>query len=323
MTDLTSSDQPSPAPLAPLRDVVADYAAASRSAATMRAYTQGWQHFTAWCDQRQVVALPAAPETVAAYLADLAQNGRKVATLTRRLAALAQAHQLAGFPSPTRDERVRTVLKGIKRTIGVAQRAKSPATTEVLKLLLDQLPDSLLGVRDRALLLIGFAGAFRRSELVGLDLADIQTDPQGLLLTVRRSKTDQEGAGVVKAIPYGRNEETCPVRALALWREQAGLTKGDGPLFRPMDRHGNVKPQRLTTQSVALVVKRYAAAAGLDPDQFAGHSLRAGLPTSAAQRGVDERNIMRQTNHRSVLMVRRYIRDGERWRNNAAGQVGL
>jgi site-specific recombinase XerD len=321
-SDLPIVPETPAAPLAPLRAVVADYAAASRSAATMRAYTQGWQHFTSWCDERQVIALPAAPETVAAYLADLAQNGRKVATLTRRLAALAQAHQLAGFPSPTRDERLRTVLKDIKRTIGVAQRAKSPATTEVLKLLLDQLPDSLLGVRDRALLLIGFAGAFRRSELVGLDLADIQTDPQGLLLTVRRSKTDQEGAGIVKPIPYGRNEETCPVRALALWRELAGLTNGDGRLFRPMDRHGNVKPQRLTDQSVALVVKRYAAAR-LDPDQFAGHSLRAGLPTSAAQRDVSERDIMRQTNHRSVLMVRRSIRDGERWRNNAAGQVGL
>ncbi|HEU4324771.1 MAG TPA: site-specific integrase [Roseiflexaceae bacterium] len=324
MTDLPALPSPDEAPLAPLADLVAEYAAASRSPATIRAYNQGWNDFQRWCEQRHLPPLPATPATVAAYLADLAQRGLKVATLTRRLAALAQAHQLAGHPSPTRDERVRTVLKGIKRTIGTAQVAKAPATVDVLVLMLEQVPtDTMKGIRDRALLLIGFAGAFRRSELVGLDLGDIQRVPQGLVITVRRSKTDQEGEGMIKAIPYGRNEETCPVRALDAWLAAAKLTNKSEPIFRPVDRHGNVKGTRLDDQSVALIVKHYAEKAGLDPELFAGHSLRAGLPTSAAAAGVEERDIMAQTGHRSTQMVRRYIRDGERFRNNAAGRVGL
>ena len=156
-----------------------------------------------------------------------------------------------------------------------------------------------------------------------LDLGDVQRVPQGLVITVRRSKTDQEGEGMTKAIPYGRNEETCPVRALDAWLAVAKLTNKCEPILRPVDWHGNVKGTRLDDQSVALIVKHYAEKAGLDPNLFAGHSLRAGLPTSAAAAGVEERDIMAQTGHRSTQMVRRYIRDGECFQNNAAGRVGL
>ena len=297
------------------------YARASRSPATKRAYTHDWQHFQTWCSDNQYSSLPATPETVANYLATLADQGRAVATLTRRIAAISQAHQLAGHPSPTRDERVRTVMKGIKRTIGVAQTQKAPATIEVLRVLIEHIGEGLLGTRNRALLLVGFAGAFRRSELVSLDVGDVVFVPAGMVITLRQSKTDQEKEGVKKAIPCGVFPATCPVRALQAWVRTANITSG--PIFRPLDRHGNIKQLRLTSQSVALVIKRYAALAKLDVADFAGHSLRAGFATTAGAARVAERDIMRQTGHQSVQMVRRYIREGELFRDNAAGQVGL
>ena len=182
-------------------------------------------------------------------------------------------------------------------------------------------PDALLGVRDRALLLVGFAGAFRRSELVGLDKQDCEFTNDGLVLMLRRSKNDQEAQGRKVAIPYGSHPETCPVRALQEWLEASGIT--EGALFRSMNRHRQIQSKRLSGYGVALVVKRYAEAAGLDPAKYAGHSLRAGLATSAAIGGASERSIMAQTGHKSVAMVRRYIREGSMFRENAAAKVGL
>jgi integrase len=180
---------------------------------------------------------------------------------------------------------------------------------------------ALLGLRNRALLLVGFGGAFRRSELVGLDAADVRFVREGLVLTLRRSKTDQEAAGELKAIPYGERLESCPVRALQAWLEAAGITSG--ALFRPVTCWGRVAERQLSDQVVALVVKQRAVALGLDPRAYAGHSLRAGLATAAARAGVEERDIMRQTGHRSERMVRKYIREGQLFRNNASGRVGL
>ena len=177
-----------------------------------------------------------------------------------------------------------------------------------------------MGKRDRALLLVGFAGAFRRSELVSLDVADVAFDPNGLTIRLRRSKTDQEGEGRKVGLPYGSNLATCPVRALQEWLHVAAIT--NGALFVGINRHGT--PQgRLSACAVALIVKKVVAAAGLNPDLYAGHSLRAGLATSAAMAGVSERSIMAQTGHKSVMMVRRYIRDGSLFRENAAAGIGL
>jgi integrase len=181
--------------------------------------------------------------------------------------------------------------------------------------------DGPLGIRDRALLLIGFAGAFRRSELTSLDVADLDFIGNGMTIRLRRSKTDQEGRGETVGIPWGANRETCPVLALQAWLDTAAITTG--PIFRPIDRHGNIRPQRLSDRAVALIVKRHAEAAGLDAAKYSGHSLRAGLATSAAMGGASERAIMRQTRHRSLPMVRRYIREGDLFRENAAAQVGL
>lgn len=298
-----------------------DYAARARAANTKRAYQNDWHDFTSWCAEQGLQPLPAAPQTIALYLTARAETHR-VSSLQRRLSAISQAHQAAGFPPiSTRQEPLHSVWMGIKRDKGTAQRGKAPVVTEELRAMVATLPDSLLGIRDRALLLLGFAGAFRRSELVSLDVDDVNMTRDGVIVTLRRSKTDQEGQGQKIGIPYGSNPATCPVRALQAWLEASGIT--EGPLFRAIDRHGNLQPGRLSDKAVALVVKRWAAAAGLDPTKYAGHSLRAGLATAAAAAGVNERVIMNQTRHRSVMMVRRYIRDGSLFRENAAAMVGL
>jgi integrase len=246
---------------------------------------------------------------------------RKASTLQRRLSAISQAHQAAGHPTPTRDIAVRVVFAGIRRAHGTAQTGKTPVLTADLRLMVAALPESRLGVRDRALLLLGFAGAFRRSELVGLDVTDVTVSRDGLVIRLRRSKTDQEGQGRTIGIPYGSRPMTCPVRALQDWLSYSGIKSG--PLFRPLDRHGNMRATRFSDRGVARVVQRAALAAGLDPADFAGHSLRAGLATSAAAAGVSERAIMAQTGHKSLPMVRRYIRDGSLFNENAAAGVGL
>jgi integrase len=181
--------------------------------------------------------------------------------------------------------------------------------------------ESMIGIRDRALILLGFAGAFRRAELVGLNVMDLDFNRDGLTITLRRSKTDQEGQGRRVGIPYGSNPETCPVRVLQWWLDQAAIT--DGPVFRSLTRHGRVRPDRLSPGDVARVVKKLAVRAGLDSAKYAGHSLRAGHATSAAASGASERSIMNQTGHRSVEMVRRYIREGSLFRENSGGKLGL
>ena len=190
-----------------------------------------------------------------------------------------------------------------------------------LRRMIARLPENLLGVRDRALLLIGFCGAFRRSELVALDAADVAITRDGLVVTIRRSKTDQEGEGRKIGIPYASHVETCPVRSFQEWLEKSGITQG--PLFRPIDRFGRVASIRLSAAAVAQLVKRYASAVGLDATEFAGHSLRSGLATSAAMGGASERSIMKQTGHRSEKMLRRYVKNGSLFRENAVSVVGL
>jgi integrase len=299
------------APLASLAEVAEqarEYARASKADNTKRGYSADWRDFVGWCETQALASLPAAPETVALYLTQLADHC-KVSTLARRVAAISQAHQAAGFETPTSAPTVRVVMQGIRRTKGSAPAQKAPALTADLVKMLDTLPATLLGTRDAALL------------LVALNVDDLAFSTEGLTVTIRKSKTDQEGQGRKVAIPYGSNPQTCPVRAARAW-----LTAGEiaeGAVFRAINRHGTIQPGRLSDKAVALVVKRAAEAAGLDPANYAGHSLRAGLATSAAAAGVSERAIMEQTGHKSVTVARRYIREGNRWRDNAAGKVGL
>jgi site-specific recombinase XerD len=296
-----------------------EYARQAKAPNTLRAYRADWADFEGFCQAHGLEALPATDRTVALYLTERAAMLR-TSTLQRRLSAIAQAHKAAGHVPPTKG-RVSMVWQGIRRAKGTAQKGKAPARTEEIRRMVATCGEDLLGTRDRALLLLGFAGAFRRSELVGLDVADLHFGRDGLTVTLRRSKTDQEGAGQKVGIPYGSTPATCPVRNVRAWLEAAQVTAG--PVFRGVNRWGQVSAARLTDRAVALVVKRRAEAAGLDPAQYAGHSLRAGLATAAAEAGVSERVIMAQTRHRSLPMVRRYIRDGNLFRENAAAAVGL
>lgn len=307
--------------LAEVMEQAKAYISKAKADNTVKAYRSDWADFTTWCAVNGATALPASPDTVVVYLSTLIASGLKPGTLQRRITSISQAHQTAGTANPTQAIQVRLLMEGIRREHGTAQQGKAPVMVEDLRVMVGNLPDNLLGVRDRALLLVGFAGAFRRSELVGLDVTDAEFTRDGLVVTLRKSKTDQEGAGQKVAIPYGSNPDTCPVRALEDWMKAADIK--DGALFRSVNRHGRAGVTSLSDKAVALVVKRYAELAGLDASKFAGHSLRAGLATSAAANDVNERAIMKQTRHKSVGMVRRYIRDGSMFKDNAAAQIGL
>jgi site-specific recombinase XerD len=300
---------------------IASYAANSKAAHTWKAYQADLRDFTAWCETHRVVSLPAAPETVAAYLTDLAQRC-KVATIQRRLSAISQQHAAAGFDSPTHSAIVRLTMQGIRRTHAPQQTVRKvrPAVTSIIYKLVDPLGTSLIDQRDRALILLGFAGAFRRSELAQLHLADIIETEDGLRVVLRQSKTDQEGKGFVKGIPYGHEHKTCPVRAWQAWQAAAGIT--DGLAFRSLTRHSKLGAS-LSDRAVADIIKRRAKAAGLEYTDFSDLSLRAGLATAAAQAGVSERVIAKQTGHKSLPVLRGYIREGSLFTENAAAKVGL
>ncbi|NTU80672.1 MAG: tyrosine-type recombinase/integrase [Chloroflexales bacterium] len=326
MTELVSPTEAALARLAPTVEKARDFVALSQAANTARAYKADWAHFAAWCVERELMSLPATPATVALYLTDLAdpseedQVARKVSTIQRRLSGIVFYHTAANHDSPADSREVRAVMRGIRRAKGTAPTEKQPATTEIIRAMVEQLENDLRGRRDRALLLVGFAGALRRSELVGLAVRDAQITREGIVLMIRRSKTDQEGQGMTRGIAYGSNPDTCPVRALQAWLEHTDIK--DGPLFRSL-RFGRVQPRGLDGRDVARIVKRAATEAGLDPTYFSGHSLRAGLATAAAAAGVSERAIMDQTGHKSLTVMRRYIRKGSLFKDNASAQVGL
>ena len=308
-------------PTLPLENDALTEGATLLSDASVRAYAAAWKRFRAWCAANEEADLPATAEAVAAFLTQSAEQGIKAATLTRWMAGISHYHRGAGYDSPTAAPHVRRTLRLLRRRFGSAQTQKAPLLIDDLREVLERLPETIIGRRDAALLLLGFAGAFRRSELVALEVSDIGEAPQGIIVTLRRSKTDQEGKGYTLAIPFGRQELTCPVRAVRRWREISGVASG--PLLRSVDRHGNVGKRAMHPESVAAVVKRAAASIGLDPDAFGGHSLRAGLTTSAYLGGAEDRTIMRQSRHKSRKMLDVYIRAAEMWKSNAATKAGL
>ena len=309
------------APAAPSLTQVREYVRASKAENTLRGYQSDWRDFCAWCESHGGLRpLAAEADTVAAYIADCADR-LKPGSIQRRLNAIAEAHKAAGLESPTHAAIVRNTLKGIRRTLGTAPAQKAAALTDDIRAMVDATDTGLIGARDRALILLGFAGAFRRSELVGLDVEDCDFGKDGLIINLRRSKVDQEAVGRKIGIPYGSSPETCPVRVLQACLEAASITTG--PLFRSINRHGQLQPGRLSGIDVARVVKKLVTRAGLDPAKYAGHSLRAGHATAAAIGGASERSIMKQTGHRSVQMVRRYIREGSLFRENSAQKLGL
>jgi site-specific recombinase XerD len=305
------------------RERIATYAENSKAANTWKAYKADLRDFAAWCAARNLSLLPASPETVAAYLTDLAQN-RKVATIQRRLSSISQQHAATSYETPTRSAVVRLTMQGIRRTHAPAQgiRKVSPAVTSVIAKVVEPLTGSLIDVRDRALLLVGFAGAFRRSELAALRFMDITETEDGLRVVLRHSKTDQEGKGIVKGIPYGHEEGTCPVRAWKAWAAASGIA--DGQAFRSVGRSNEPKVGgSISDRAIANMVKSRVKAVGFDPSQFSGHSLRSGLITEAAKAGVPERMIMKQSGHKHLPTLRGYIHEGSLFTENAAAKVGL
>jgi integrase len=295
-----------------LPDAVASYVCDSLAPNTRRAYLSDLAEFERWGG-----SIPASVETVAAYLAARA-DVLAVATLVRHLASISKAHEARGLLNPTRSELVRATLRGIKRTRGCAQRQAKALLRDDLLLVLDAMGDGPKDMRDRALLLIGFAGALRRSELVALDVGDIEHVHQGIVITLRQSKTDQDGHGRRIGIPFGRRR-WCPVAAFDAWLAVSSIVAG--AIFRPVDRHGRVQKGRLSGEAVSLVVQERVAAVGLDPSPYSGHSLRAGFATSAAQAGVLTSRIRAQTRHASEAMLARYVREGELFTENAAGAL--
>jgi site-specific recombinase XerD len=279
----------------------AAYARASKADATLRAYRSDLRDFVRWCATHALDPMPASPATVAAYLAALADSGLKASTITRRAAALTSAHRSAGFPPPTASDPVKAVLKGIRRSIGVAPSPKSPATARTVSRMVAKCPDTVRGKRDRALLLLGFAAALRRSELAALNIEDLERTNEGMIVHIRRSKTDQDGTGQSVAVPFGSKLK--PVDAVDAWLEASGRKAGS--LFGLCDK------------SVALIVKRYARKAKLDPTLFAGHSLRAGFVTEALERGADLLKVMDVTRHREVKTLKVYDRRAKAFRNHA------
>ncbi|WP_342111614.1 site-specific integrase [Methylobacterium sp. SI9] len=296
--------------------LVQAYQRASKASATIRAYMSDVRVFEAWCRRSGFRSMPASPETVAAFIVSEAEEGRAASTLGRRMAAIRYGHKLAKAPDPTDDEGVHAAMKGARRKLKVAPKQKAAATADILAAMLMRTPDTLTGKRDRALLGLGFAGAFRRSELVALDVEDLVESPEGLRVRVRRAKTDQEGRGAEIAIPHGRFIR--PVALIREWLDAAGITAG--PVFRPVSRSGNVRQGegvRLTTQAVADIIKKYTAAAGLDASTFGAHSLRAGYITTAAERGADLTRIMDQSRHRDPRTVVGYIRRANAFKDHS------
>lgn len=300
-----------PLQLIALRESVSKYVHAALADSTRKGYQTDLAHFICWGG-----SVPASPEVISRYLVAHAEL-LSPATLSRRVVSISRAHTSRNIDSPTKSDLVKTTLRGIKRTVSTKQRQVEPVLKHNLLDMVDSL-DGVKGLRDRALLLIGFAGAFRRSELVGLQYSDIEFVEQGLVIHLRKSKTDQEGEGRKIAIPFARGT-VCPVLAIRDWLELSKITEGS--LFRPVTRHGKIESTMLSTQAVAVIVKERSKAIGLDSSKFSGHSLRAGLVTSAAQAGVSLWKIRQQTGHKSDVMLNRYIRNANLFIDNAAGLI--
>ena len=284
----------------------------SKSVNTLRAYQSDYNDFSLFCSKNGLQAMPTQPKILALYLTHLSSYS-KYSTLKRRLASISILHKTKGHYIDTKHPIIMENLMGIKRTNGSNQKGKKPLLINDLKVLIQAIHQSkekdLKKTRDKALVLIGFSGGFRRSELVDIDYEDIEFVNEGLKIFVKRSKTDQSGEGMTKAIPYFDNKNFCPVKSLKNWIKVSGLKKG--------------KIFNISDKSVALIIKKYANCAGLDGHKYAGHSLRSGFATSTAESGAEERNIMAMTGHKSAEMVRRYIKDANLFKNNALNKIKI
>lgn len=299
---------------APLIDDAKSYIKNSFSKNTLKFYAIDWKIFFNWCESNKLSPLPASSEAICLFLTDQTINHNKApATLIRRLAAIRLAHLSEGHQSQTKHPTVLRVMRGIRRTTKHEVKKKSSATVDRIEAMIEHCPNTITGLRDKALLLLGFAGAFRRSELVALTFKDIERTDDGIKVIIRRSKTDQEGKGYTLAIPNGTRLRI--VDALFHWLKAANIT--EGYLFRPIRKGGKVQQSALSDRAVANLVKFYAGKAGLNVDKFGGHSLRAGFITSAAKAGASIIKMMEVSRHTNINILSGYIRNENLFENHA------
>lgn len=301
--------------LEPLAEQVKELIEEAKAPRTRTAYDGDWERYETWCGENELPALPPRAENVAAYLAWLMNEGLKVSTIERALAGIAFGFRNRGHGWTT-PKGVTEMMKGLRRRLGVRPEKKEPAVADVLEKMVATFGGDLRGLRNRAILTVGWTGAFRRSDVVSLDVEDVSFVPEGLVVLLRKSKTDQEREGVEKGLPMAENASLCPARSLRAWLQAAGIAKG--PLFRAVNAQGRVRDARLSDKSVADFVKQAAEAAGLDPSAFSGHSLRAGFMTTAAEKGKPMHEIMGQSGHKSERVASGYIRHGSLFTRNAA-----
>jgi len=305
-------------PLAQVAERTREYVQASVPATTQRAYAADWRAFSEFCRQHRLEPMPAKPETVALFISERAGEV-KPGTIRRALAAIGKMHTVSQHPNPCTVEPVPSTMRGIERTHGSAAVGKAPANLAVVERMVGAFPATTLdGLRNRALLLVGFAGAFRRSELVALRVEDLAWSPEGVVITVRQSKTDQEGKTQQKAIPFVQ-EGICAATALKVWLTAAGIK--EGPVYRPMTRAGTPRDTALNAQAVAVLIKSACAQTGLDAARYSGHSLRAGHVTEARSRGVADADTMSVTGHTRVETLNVYDRRGNPFARTSAGAV--
>ena len=296
----------------------------SKANNTLRAYKSDFKDFGAFCAKHGLNSLPSEPKIVSLYLTHLSKNS-KISTLRRRLVSISMVHKLKGHYLDTKHPIIVENLMGIRRVKGSIQKGKKPLLINHLKAIIkvidEDKSEEIKKIRDKTIILTGFGGGFRRTELISIDYDDLEFVPEGLKITLRRSKTDQFGEGMIKGLPYFSSTKYCPVFHLKKWLELSKIK--DGPIFRRFAKGSLLTKHRLTDQSVVLIIKRYLEIAGIDNKNFSGHSLRSGFATVSAESGADERSIMAMTGHKTTQMVRRYIKEANLFKNNALNKVKI
>ena len=297
----------------------------SKANNTIRAYKSDFNDFGLFCAKNGFKSLPTEPKIVSLYLTHLSTKDNKISTLKRRLVSIGVIHKLKGHYLDTKHPSIIENIMGIKRRKGSAQNGKKPLLINNLKLIINSIDqykkDEIKQLRDKSIILIGFSGGFRRNEIVSLNYEDLEFVPEGLKITLRKSKTDQFGEGSLKGLPYFDNSNYCPVISLQKWLNISKIKSG--PVFRRFIKGSKISEKRLTDQTVALLIKKYLELAGINSRNFSGHSLRSGFATSAAESGAEERSIMAMTGHKSTEMVRRYIKEANLFKNNALNKIKI
>ncbi len=297
----------------------------SKAINTIRAYKSDFKDFGTFCVKHNFKPLPTEPKIVALYLTYLSSKDAKMSTLRRRLVSISIMHKLKGHYLDTKHPVIIENLMGIKRRKGSIQKGKKPILINQLKAIINVINkekiEEIKKARDKAIILVGFGGGFRRTELISIDYEDLEFVAEGVKIIIKRSKTDQFGEGMIKGLPYFTNETYCPVVHLKKWIKISNIK--DGPIFRRFAKGCSLTSNRLTDQSVVLLIKSYLELAGIENKNYSGHSLRSGFATVSAESGADERSIMAMTGHKTTQMVRRYIREANIFKNNPLNKIKI